>query len=195
MEKKSVTVIGLWFFYPTPTSQLQGSSYENRKGKKRGGREYYYCNPKSTCKYTSIHCHENFDKLSCLGLSRGSFSISTETEVTSSFNSAILSSFRVLFAQTVKAIVVTIAIMKEIMLYTISTVVKWCFPYCASANVFINRPLRRKDVSLFKRIKKKTSSKLSHIYIHQKSYLVLNFSILIFIHVVLKKTRVGQGTR
>lgn len=59
----------------------------------------------------------------------------------SSLASAFWSSFNALFAYTVKATVVTTAMIKEITLYTISTVVnRWC-PYCTSANVLINRPL------------------------------------------------------
>lgn len=95
----------------------------------------------------SIKQHHKIVELCCLGLSRGSLSISkptfpeTEEAASCSAACAIFSSFKVLFAYTVKTTMVTTAIMNEIILYTISTVVIRCFPYCASAKVLISRPL------------------------------------------------------
>jgi hypothetical protein len=92
------------------------------------------------------------EKLSRLGLSRGSFPFSrlpwSEGEASIRLVSAFLISSKALFAYTVNAIVVITAIMKEIMLYMISTVVRCRFPYLASANVLINRPLHKSTTNI-----------------------------------------------
>lgn len=85
---------------------------------------YDYLQPNNLRQIIFSDYDNDTGRLRCFGLSSGSFSISVAIVAVSPFFSALSSSFRVLLAYMVNATVVMMAIIKDIMLYMISTSVR-----------------------------------------------------------------------